>query len=169
MANRVGYIPPSRARVMDNPALAGKYKRKQMNYIDFSNFAMYAERLDQLNANLELIFSRAMEAAAEKVQADTIAALANPNLPAYGKYSQQDTVNSVINDITTIWQGSTAEVKLGFDKTKAGAGGFLITGTPKMRPDYALEKIYGTKRYESEIRNQIEKSLQQAIDDIMGG
>lgn len=143
--------------------------RKQMIYIDFRNFAEYAEKLDQLGANLKDVFSKAMEEAAEKVQEDTLVALDDANLPASGIYSRGDTVDAVIDDIHTIWQGSLGEIRLGFDKTKAGAGGFLITGTPKMRPDYALEKIYGTRRYESQLKKQIEAALQAEIDRIMGG
>lgn len=144
-------------------------KRKQMISIDFSNFAEYADKLDQLGASLKEVFSKAMEKAAEKVQADTIAALEKAHLPATGKYSSGDTKDSVITNPLTRWEGSVGEIGLGFDKTKPGAGGFLITGTPRMRPDYALERIYGTKRYENELRKQIEKSLQQEIDRIMGG
>lgn len=144
-------------------------KRKQMISIDFSNFAEYADKLDQLGASLKEVFSKAMEKAVEKVQADTIAALEFVNLPATGKYSSGDTKASVIANPLTRWEGSVGEIGLGFDKTKPGAGGFLITGTPRMRPDYALERIYGTKRYENELRKQIEKSLQQEIDRIMGG
>lgn len=144
----------------------GSMARNKMISIDFSNFADYAAKLETLNADLKSIFSSAMEAAAEKVQLDTIVALDSANLPANGTYSQGDTLDSVIDDIKTNWQGSVGEIKLGFDKTKQGAGGFLITGTPKMRPDAALEKIYGSKRYESELKKQIEKSLQEAIDAI---
>lgn len=160
------YKRPSRPRVSDNPELAGMYKRKQMINIDFSNFAEYAEKLDLLGANLKIVFAEAMEEAAEKVQADTIAALANANLPAEGKYSQGDTRNSVIDDIHVFWQGSVGEVKLGFDKTKSGAGGFLITGTPRMQPDHALEEIYGSKKYESQLKKSIEKALQREIDRL---
>lgn len=158
-----------RLRVQDHPELAGMYKRKQMISIDFSNFAEYADKLDQLGASLKEVFSKAMEKAAEKVQTDTIAALEKAHLPATGKYSSGDTKESVITNPLTRWEGSVGEIGLGFDKTKPGAGGFLITGTPRMRPDYALERIYGTKRYENELRKQIEKSLQQEIDRIMGG
>ena len=158
-----------RLRVQDHPELAGMYKRKQMISIDFSNFVEYADKLDQLGASLKEVFSKAMEKAAEKVQADTIAALEKAHLPATGKYSSGDTKDSVITNPLTRWEGSVGEIGLGFDKTKPGAGGFLITGTPRMRPDYALERIYGTKRYENELRKQIEKSLQQEIDRIMGG
>lgn len=143
--------------------------RKQMISIDFKNFSDYAEKIDKLGANLKSVFSKAMEEAAEKVQQDTIAAIQPVNLPDKGRYSTGDTLNSVIRDPKTKWEGSVGEIPLGFDKTKPGAGGWLITGTPKMRPDYALEKIYGTKRYESELKKTIEKALQREIDKIMGG
>lgn len=143
--------------------------RKQMISIDFKNFSDYAEKIDKLGANLKSVFSKAMEEAAEKVQQDTIAAIQPVNLPAKGRYSTGDTLNSVIRDPKTKWEGSVGEIPIGFDKTKPGAGGWLITGTPKMRPDYALEKIYGTKRYENELKKTIEKALQREIDKIMGG
>ena len=143
--------------------------RKQMISIDFKNFSDYAEKIDKLGANLKSVFSKAMEEAAEKVQQDTIAAIQPVNLPAKGRYSTGETLNSVIRDPKTKWEGSVGEIPIGFDKTKPGAGGWLITGTPKMRPDYALEKIYGTKRYENELKKTIEKALQREIDKIMGG
>lgn len=143
--------------------------RKQMISIDFKNFSDYAEKIDKLGANLKSVFSKAMEEAAEKVQQDTIAAIQPVNLPGKGRYSTGDTLNTVIRDPKTKWEGSVGEIPLGFDKTKPGAGGWLITGTPKMRPDYALEKIYGTKRYESELKKTIEKALQREVDKIMGG
>lgn len=143
--------------------------RKQMISIDFKNFSDYAEKIDKLGANLKSVFSKAMEEAAEKVQQDTIAAIQPVNLPAKGRYSTGDTLNSVIRDPKTKWEGTVGEIPIGFDKTKPGAGGWLITGTPKMRPDYALEKIYGTKRYENELKKTIEKALQREIDKIMGG
>lgn len=144
----------------------GSMARNKMIYIDFSNFEEYAEKLEQLEANLKDVFSKAMEEAAEKVQNDTIAALANSNLPAGGKFSQGDTRESVLQDVKTEWQGSVGEIKLGFDKTKSGAGGFLITGTPKMRPDLALERIYGSKRYVNQLKKTIEKALQREIDRL---
>ena len=147
----------------------GSLSRKRMLDIDFSNFAEYAEKLDLLGASLKEVFSKAMEEAAEKVQQDTIAALEDVNLPASGIYSQGDTKESVIVDPKTRWEGNLGEIPLGFDKTRKGAGGFLITGTPKMKPDYALEKIYGTRRYENQLKKQIEKALQKEIDRIMGG
>ena len=144
----------------------GSMARNKMLYIDFSNFEEYAEKLEQLEADLKTVFSKAMEEAAEKVQRDTIAALARSNLPAGGKYSQGETKESVLQDVKTQWNGTVGEIKLGFDKTKSGAGGFLITGTPKMRPDLALERIYGSKRYVNQLKKTIEKALQREIDKL---
>lgn len=144
-------------------------KRKRMIDIDFSNFADYADRLDRLGADLQKVFTDAMEEAAEKVQEDTIEAMSSANLPARGKYSQGETEESIIRDVKVVWHGSVGEIGLGFDKTKPGAGGFLITGTPKMRPNYRLEDIYGRKKYENQLKKQIVKVLQEAIDKRMGG
>lgn len=144
-------------------------KRKSMISIDFTNFDTYAEKLDKLGANLQKVFTDAMEQAAETVQEDTIEAMADSNLPAGGKYSQGETEASIIRDAKVIWHGSLGIIGLGFDKTKPGAGGFLITGTPKMRPNYRLEDIYGRKKYENQLKKDIEEVLQDEIDRIMGG
>lgn len=144
-------------------------KRKSMISIDFSSFADYAEKLDKLGGNLQKVFNDAMEQAAETVQEDTKEAMAKSNLPASGKYSQGDTEASIIRDAKVVWHGSIGEIGLGFDKTKPGAGGFLITGTPKMRPNQALANIYSRKTYEKKLKKQIEKDLQKAIDKAMGG
>ena len=143
--------------------------RKNSLSIDFSNFAEYAERLDELNADLKEIFRDAMEQAAETVEWDIMDALADANLPALGKYSQGATEASVIRDAKVQWQGMLGEIPIGFDKTMPGAGGWLITGTPKMRPDYKLEDIFSRRKYEKKIMKQIEEHLQEEIDERLGG
>lgn len=143
--------------------------RKNSINIDYSSFAEYAERLDELGANLQKVFTDSMEQAAETVQWDTEDAIAAANLPASGKYSRGPTEESLIRDAQVKWSGSYGEIGLGFDKTVPGSGGWLITGTPKMRPDYALEKIYAQKMYERKLMKEIQEGLQDAIDDILGG
>lgn len=143
--------------------------RKNSLSIDFSNFAEYAERLDELNADLKEIFQDAMEQAAETVEWDIMDALADANLPALGKYSQGATEASVIRNAKVQWQGMLGEIPIGFDKTMPGAGGWLITGTPKMRPDYKLEDIFSRRSYEKKIMEQIEEHLQEEIDERLGG
>lgn len=143
--------------------------RKSYITIDYSAFSDLAEELDKLGADLKKIFNEALEKAAEKVQEDTKQATANANLPAGGKYSQGDTIASIVPKPKVEWSGMQAEIGLGFDKTKSGAGGFLITGTPKMQPDKALEKIYGRKTYEKQINKMIEETLQRELDKRLGG
>lgn len=144
-------------------------KRKSMLSIDFSNFSDYAEKLDELGADLKKVFADAMEQAAETVQEDTMDALDSANLPADGIYSKGITKEQVIKNAKVEWSGYVGEIGLGFDKSKPGAGGFLITGTPKMQPDYKLEDIFGRKKYENQIKKDIEEVLQDEIDRIMGG
>lgn len=143
--------------------------RSKMLALDFSNFSDYMEKLDQLGANLQKVVGDAMEQAAETVQEDVEEAMMDVNLPAGGKYSTGRTKASIIKDPKAEWHGSTGSINLGFDKTKPGAGGFLITGTPKMRPDYKLQDIFSRKRYLTKIKQQIEQELQDAIDEYMGG
>ena len=139
-------------------------KRKSFIQIDFSNFEAYAEELEDLGADLQSVFTEVMEEEAKAIQADTLTALENANLPAQGEYSIGRTEETVDQKPKVEWSGSIGEVGLGFDKSKPGAGGFLITGTPKMRPDYALEAIYGRKTYENKVNRNIMKRLQSEID-----
>lgn len=142
-------------------------KRKNFIKIEGSAFADYAEKLDKLGADLKKIFDESLIKAGTKVQADVREAVAPQNLPARGAYSTGDTEASVLEP-KVIWAGSVGELPLGFDKTKPGAGGFLITGTPRMAPDYALTKIFTQKSYETNIKKEIEADLQAEIDRIMG-
>ena len=112
---------------------------------------------------------KAAQKAAKKVEEDTKSAMADANLPAGGIYSTGDTVASIVTDAKVDWHGSYGEISLGFDKSKPGAGGFLITGTPKMLPNRKLEDIYGRRKYESEIRKQIREDLDKAVKKYMGG
>ena len=142
-------------------------RRKNFISIDGSAFAEYAEKLDRLGADLQEVFTGALERAGTKVQEDVQSAISAGNLPAGGKYSTGDTARTVLEP-KVIWAGSVGELPLGFDKSKPGAGGWLITGTPKMAPDAALAAIFTQKSYERNIKKEIEADLQQAIDSIMG-
>lgn len=142
-------------------------RRKNFIKIEGSAFADYAEKLDKLGADLKKVFDESLTKAGTKVQEDVREAVAPQNLPARGIYSTGDTEASVLEP-KVIWAGSVGELPLGFDKTKPGAGSFLITGTPRMAPDYALTKIFTQKSYETNIKKEIEADLQAEIDRIMG-
>lgn len=145
----------------------GAKRRRNYINIDFSAFERYAEKLEDLDADLIPVFTDAMEQAGKKIAEDTNAAVQAANLPAVGKFSKGATRESIIDDPRVTWSGDLGTIPLGFDKTKPGSGGWLITGTPHMHPDYALEKIYGSNAYQRRIKAQIEQSLQKAIDERM--
>lgn len=142
--------------------------RKSGLSIDFSAFSDLIGKLDELGADIEDIVADAMEQTAETVENDTIAALESSNLPAGGKYSSGDTKASVVRDAKAEKKGFEVTIDLGFDKTKPGAGGWLITGTPKMKPDYALEDIYGKKKYETQLKKDINQLLQDELEERLG-
>ena len=146
----------------------GAMKRNHGLYIDWNPFEDYAARIDELHGSLEKIFSDAMGQAAETIQDDTIDALGAGNLPARGKYSDGQTVASVAVPEVTI-SGPIIETPVGFDFSKPGAGGFLITGTPRMAPDYALETIYVRKKYMRQIQDDMMKLFSEYVQDLMGG
>ena len=146
----------------------GAKRRKNYIAVDFSAFAEYAEKLDRLGADLKDIIGDAMEEAAKQVQEDTADAVESANLPAGGQYSDGETRASIVRDVAPKWSGSVGEVHLGFDKSKPGAGGFLITGTPKMAPDAVLAEMYSGKTYQRQINKMIEEPLQKALDELGG-
>ena len=145
----------------------GAKARKQFISLDYSAFDDYIERLKAIEADVGQVVADAMEKAAKKVQDDTLKALEDVHLPAGGKFSQGDTVKSVIRDTKPTVTRQYVEVNLGFDKTRPGSGGFLITGTPKMKPDRALENIYSSKKYQADITKEIRQELDNAIKERM--
>lgn len=143
-------------------------KRKNWISIDMYAFADYADKLDKLGADLKKVLGEAMEEGAAKVEEDVLKAIEPANLPEKGKYSRGKTKESVIKDAKVKWSGSYGEIGVGFDKSKPGAGGWLITGTPKMQPDQQLAKIFQTKKYANKINDEIKKELQKELDKLGG-
>lgn len=126
-------------------------------------------KFDQLGGDIKKVTEEALEEAGKKIGNDTLDALAPANLPAGGKYSTGETKNSVVQNPKVEWSGSVAEIGVGFDYGKPGAGGFLITGTPRMRPDDALNKMYKQKRYMTQIEKEMKEVFNEAIIKRMEG
>lgn len=136
--------------------------------IDFSNFEEIAKKLESMDMDLRDAVGSAINEVAREVQNDVREAVQPPNLPAGGKYSKdKDTENSIIDNPEVQWSGMIGEVELGFDKDKPGAGGFLITGTPKMQPAGKLSKIFTSRKYKSDFKKKIEEALHRVIERNM--
>lgn len=135
--------------------------------LDLKGFSELVTKLDGLVDDVRPVVSEALEKAAHKVETDTIAALAKAELPAHGKYSRGDTERSVVTGARAEWSGNQAEIGVGFDYDKPGAGGYLITGTPKMKPDKKLNAMYKGKKYMRDVESEMAEVITQAITDAM--
>lgn len=144
---------------------------KNMLKLDTRGFKQYAEKLDALGGDLQMIFTDALEQAGETIANDTLDAITDPNLPRGGKYrkSPSKTEASVVRNPKIEWHGTLGEIGVGFDFNKPGAGGYLITGTPRMRPDNALDAIYKKKKYMNDISKGMVNIFNDEIKRRMGG
>lgn len=136
--------------------------------LDTEGFEPMIRRLENLGGNVKKAVADALGQAAETIAEDTKEAVTSANLPAGGKYSRGATAKSVITDASVNWQGDIAYIPIGFDFGAPGAGGYLITGTPKMKPDAALHRMYKQKQYMNFIQDGISEVLMDYISDAMG-
>ena len=143
-----------------------KRKLFNLNYDEFNNLLT---ELDGLGGKLKPVVTSALEEAADTVESDTKKAMVNSNLPAGGKYSQGDTEKAIVENARVKWSGTTAGIGIGFDFEKPGAAGFLITGTPRMKPDTELQKIYKRKKYMKAIQQDMANVVMNEIDKKIGG
>ena len=140
--------------------------RKNKITLDFSGIERLVQRLDAVGADCDKIGMEVLQEAAEKVQADTLAAVTPVNLPASGRYSTGDTELAVLPPhVEQTPEGLVAPV--GFDKTKPGAGGYLIGGTPNMRPDPVLHRMFAESTYIKKVVKGMEKAMLRFFGEAM--
>jgi hypothetical protein len=142
--------------------------RKLFN-LNYSEFNELLTKLDGVGGDLKSVVADALEQTAETVEDDTKEAMAKSNMPAGGKYSTGKTEKTIVENARVSWSGTIAEIGIGFDFDKPGAAGFLITGTPRMQPNYALQKIYKRKKYMKDIQQDMADIVMDEIDKKIGG
>lgn len=136
-------------------------------HMDTSGLENLLRELDKLGGDVRNIAERSLKKAAVQIMNDTLSATMDAHLPAHGKYSQGQTMASVIHFPKVVWEGNTAYVPIGFDFGKPGAGGFLISGTPRMAPDKELNRMYKKQKYMSEIQKMMGDEVMKAIVEQM--
>lgn len=122
-------------------------------------------KLKRIDGNVEEAVTNALEQAAETISEDTLEALDVAMLPAQGKYSTGKTKNAVVSDTRVQREGDVLWVPVGFNFSMPGAGGFLITGTPRMRPDRKLHAMYKQKKY----MRWIQAGMWDVVSDYVTG
>ena len=135
--------------------------------LDTKGFEDLVRRFEKLGGNAKEIVGEALERAGDKIEKDTIAAVQRKNLPQKGRFSKGNTERSIVRDSKTTWSGTMAEIGVGFDYSKPGAGGYLITGTPRMQPDRELHKMYKQKAYMRQIQNEMMETVSEKITEEM--
>lgn len=136
--------------------------------IDTSGFEELIIKLESLNGDVKGAVTDALTQAAETVRDDTVDALADEYMPHQGIYSTGQTKTTVAEP-TVEWSGTLAVAPVGFDYGEKGAGGFLISGTPRMQPNRALEQIYSRKKYIRQLQEDMQDVISDYIIEAMGG
>ena len=137
--------------------------------LDTRGLTEYLKKLHEVGGNVQKAVDDALIQTAETIREDTEEALSSSNLPAGGKYSTGTTKESIVSDSQVTWEGFVASIPVGFDFSEPGAGGFLITGTPRMQPDRKLNQMYKGKRYMNNLQKDMIDVVLDYITDAMTG
>ena len=135
--------------------------------LDTSGFTELLQKLEGLGGDVKRAVNHALSQSSKTIADDTEDAMAPSNLPAKGKYSKGTTKEAIIHDNRVRWEGMVGWVPVGFDFSKPGAGGYLITGTPRMQPDRALNRMYKQKRYMRKIQEDMGDVIMDYVIDKM--
>ena len=140
---------------------------KKMIRLSYKGFERLGRVLDKINKEVvKTATETALMKGAEKVQKDVKNALAPQFMPHGGMYSRNQTEAAVIVPYPE-WEGTVCSVPIGFDFTIPGHGGFLIKGTPKMRPNPMLHMIFLDPKYTKQIKEIIEESMKESIMEAL--
>ena len=132
----------------------------------FPDLTKILRKLDQLTGECIVVAQDVLLQAAETVQEDVREAVSNANLPAQGKYSKGETA-AAICDPHVETDGYVLRAPIGFDFSKGGAGGYLISGTPHMKPDNALHRIFREKKYMKQLEKDMVESVMDKVEEAL--
>lgn len=107
--------------------------------ITFDGFADLAEQIDRMGGDLHKAVDEALEATQEVVKSNLIPAAAIYDRKGLKGYATGAMYRSLIKDTEVIWNGSVAEVRVGFNLSQNWHSIFVMYGTPRMAKD---PKIY---------------------------
>ena len=136
--------------------------------LDTSGLEGLLRKVEEVGGNVEQATEKALRRGALEVQDLTISAVASGNLPRGGKYSSGDTARSIIHFPSVEWEGSVASIPVGFDFSKPGAGGFLISGRrqpTRMAPDKALRELYKGKTKMNQIQDIMFEDIMKQLEE----
>jgi hypothetical protein len=129
--------------------------------ITFSGFADLAADIDRSGGDLHKAVDEALTKTGQYIQSQLASAAAPYAAKGLKGYAEGDMYGTIINDQIVSWQGSVAEVSVGFDLDAKGGWHsiFVMYGTPRMDKDQKVyNAIKGTKT-----KKEIEKIQQEVM------
>lgn len=142
--------------------------KKRKLSIDFSNFAEYAARLEELGGSLEKTAEEALTKSKDLIDANLHDLMKRHHRSGH-------TEESLLDDAQVVWSGGEASIDIGFDIAHGGLPsiflmyGTTVNGTPRTPKDQALyDAVYGAAT-QRKIRKLQEQIFAEAIQKAMEG
>lgn len=142
--------------------------------LKFEGLEEMIANLEKVQGDLKTTTEKALKASKQRVNEELRKVTIPANYPAHGKYSTGKTAQSIDNDMSVTWEGTTASIKVGYDMQISGMTSiFLMYGTPRHKPPMkAVRKMYNAiygqkaKKEVAEIQREV---FAKVIKRRMGG
>lgn len=142
--------------------------------LKFDGLEEMIANLEKVQGDLKTTTEKALKASKQRVNEELRKVTIPANYPAHGKYSTGKTAQSIDNDMSVTWEGTTASIKVGYDMQISGMTSiFLMYGTPRHKPPMkAVRKMYNAiygakmKKEVAEIQREV---FVKVIKRRMGG
>lgn len=130
--------------------------------MQFDGFEELISKLDSLEGNLKGAVEECLQVSSDIV-ADELEIAMSKHIRS-GR-----TKEAIRKRDEVLWEGTTAEIKVGFSFPEGLASVFLMYGTPRMKKNQEVyNAIYG-KKARDKIAKKQEEVLHKAVEDAMRG
>lgn len=130
--------------------------------LQFEGFEGLIEELERVEGNVKGAVEECLQVSCDIVTNELETAM-NRHIRT-GK-----TKESIKKDNPVLWEGTTAEISVGFSFPEGLSSVFLMYGTPRMKKDQKVyNAIYG-KKVRDKIAKKQEEILHKAVDNAIGG
>ena len=137
--------------------------------LEFEGFEEVIDKLAKVNANIKKIAEKSLIESHKLITKKAEEAVQKANLPAKGKFSQGDTLNSLYKDAKIEWEGTLASVKTGFSISKGGiASIFMIYGTPRRMKNQKMYNAFWGKKTIEEVKAKQEENFYNELRRLGG-
>lgn len=147
--------------------MAKKYATKMG--IEFEGFEEAIKRLEKLEGDVRTVTNKALKETHKIVTKKAEEAAQKQNLPAHGRYSSGDTLNSLKRDADIEWSGTEAKVPVGFSISKGGLPSiFMMYGTPRYMKNQKMYNAIWSNTTHQEVLKAQEEIFYEEIRKLGG-